>query len=204
MGIDRDLRITIGLRGIGDGIMFDRYAGSNNTKLTIEEKLYLSADGQRRVVIPALNIVSYLSATNTRSAPKVLFPAKQYGVIAHAMASFVSVEESELPLLRDGAPIVFSGFDSTGTDASAGIIEHRSVARVAKGVPNPKERPLLLNRPSPWTTEFHLIVLANDEITLDDLRRVFRRGGLSVGLGTYRPYFGKFEVTKFDVAEIVD
>ena len=43
------------LRGIRP-LMFDRYAGDNNTQLPLHEKMYLASDG--RLIFPAINLYS--------------------------------------------------------------------------------------------------------------------------------------------------
>jgi len=49
----------ISLKGITP-IMFDRYSGSNDDVLPVMQKAYYSSNG--RLVIPAINIMSFLSA----------------------------------------------------------------------------------------------------------------------------------------------
>jgi len=56
--------LTAKLRGIRP-ILFDRYAGDNNTKLKVIEKLYTDASGG--IVLPVLNVFSLLTAQNTDS-----------------------------------------------------------------------------------------------------------------------------------------
>ena len=58
-------------------IMFDKYAGDNSTKLEPWQKLYFATDG-RTVVLPSLNVMSFLSAQNTNSAPKRLLDKRKY------------------------------------------------------------------------------------------------------------------------------
>jgi hypothetical protein len=57
------VRRKVLLRGRTD-IMFDRYAGDNNTKLETHQKLYLSPDGSQVIGIPSVNLMSLLSAHN--------------------------------------------------------------------------------------------------------------------------------------------
>jgi hypothetical protein len=68
---------------------------------------------------------------------------------------------------------------------------HRSVARLDKGIPNPKERPTL---PTPWEIEFTLQILPNQEIKEQEIKNLFEEGGLAIGLGTFRGVYGKFAV----------
>ncbi len=67
------------LRGLTP-VMFDRYAGDNQTKLTWDQKIYLRP-GTNELVLPALNIISFFTAHNTNSAPQA--PAGQAGSQEH-------------------------------------------------------------------------------------------------------------------------
>jgi hypothetical protein len=50
-------------------VMFDRYAGDNDTKLEPHQKLYLApGSGSPVIGIPAANIMSFLSAHNTNDS----------------------------------------------------------------------------------------------------------------------------------------
>jgi hypothetical protein len=84
MKMNNDVRIAkptdlierkITLCGIND-IMFDRYAGDNKTQLEPYQKLYFKP-GSRVIGLPALNIISFLTAHNTNSAPKRRLTAVQ-------------------------------------------------------------------------------------------------------------------------------
>src|SRR3972149_5371660 len=79
-------------------IMFDRYAGDNNTKLEPWQKLYLQPGDSRVLGIPAANIMSFLSAHNTNSAPKRLRDKSKYNDIDNACFIFVELQEDFIPL----------------------------------------------------------------------------------------------------------
>lgn len=188
--VNRQIR----LEGIGP-IMFDRYAGDNETKLDWTQKLYLRDD---TLVIPTTNIVSFLSAHNTNSAPKRLRDARKYKAIANACLSFVMVNGADdmlgyIPFMRNGERIQVGDF-SESSDSVSGIYLHRSVARLEKGIPNPKERPVL---PLPWAIEFSISILPNKEIKEQEIKNLFSEGGLAIGLGTFRGVFGKFQVAEW-------
>ena len=99
-----------------------------------------------------------------------------------------------IPFLRDGKPIMFNKFDGD-TDPGSHIYIHRSVARLDKGIPNPKERPVL---PLPWTLKFSATIFPNREIQEQQIINLFENGGLALGLGTFRGVFGKFQVKRWD------
>jgi hypothetical protein len=180
----------IHLVGIRD-IMFDRYPGDNNTKLEPYQKLYL--DEQRVIGVPSLNIISFLSAHNTNSAPKRLRDKRKYKDIANAMLSFVSIREQFLPLVRNDKPIVLGKFDGD-KDELSGCYVHRSVARLDKGIPNPKVRPVV---PLPWALRFTMDIFPNREVKEQDIMNLMEEGGRAIGLGTFRGVFGKFRIEEW-------
>ena len=183
-------RVT--LQGVRE-IMFDRYAGDNKTKLNWEQKIYL-VPGTDILAIPAININSFLSAHNTNSAPKRLRDKRQYKDICNACLSFVSISAPDggqyIPLIRDGKPIRV-GVPKDDMDMKSGLYLHRAVARLDKGIPNPKERPVL---PLPWSLDLVLTILPNKEIKEQEIKNLIEEGGLAIGLGTFRGVYGKFTI----------
>ena len=181
------------LCGIKD-LMMDRYAGDNKTQLEPHQKLYLQPSEEYPVIgMPAANIMSFLSAHNTNSAPKRLRDKRQYKDIANACLSFVDIEQTFIPLLRDGEPIRFGSFKDD-YDPVSGCYIHRSVARLDKGIPNPKVRPVV---PAPWELKFTLAIYPNREIQEQEIINLFEEGGRALGLGTFRGVFGKFYVKQW-------
>ena len=181
------------LKGIRP-VMFDRYAGDMRTQLQWSQKVYL-IPGTKIVCLPAINIVSFLSSHNTNSAPKRLRDIRQYKKIANACLSFVEIlgppdSPEDLPFMRDRKPIEF-GTPNEDKDVLSGIYMNRAVARLEKGIPNAKERPVL---PLPWSLEFELRIYPNKEIKEQEIKNLFEEGGLAIGLGTWRGVFGKFAV----------
>jgi len=171
-------------------VMMDRYAGDNRTELAPQEKLYL----QNGVVgLPADNLMSFLTATNTMSAPKRLLDQREYRKVCAAFQAFVLIKEDFIPFLRDGKPILFGILDGD-RDPKSGIWIDRRVARLEKGIPNPKVRPVL---GTPWELAFTLDLYENDEVQEDMLRRMFIDGGIAIGLGTFRGRYGKFAVSSW-------
>jgi hypothetical protein len=175
-------------------IMFDRYPGDNQTKLEPHQKLYFLPGDTRAIGIPTLNIISFLSAHNTNSAPKRLRDKRKFKDLANAMLSFVSIRETFVPLLRDGKPIVFGKLEHD-KDPLSGVYVHYSVARLDKGIPNPKARPVV---PLDWSIEFTLDLFPNREIKEQDVLNLVEEGGRAIGLGTFRGVFGKFRIAKWD------
>jgi len=191
------LRRTICLKGITDA-MFDRYPGDNSTKLEWHQKVYLSP-GTDVISLPTMNIVSFLSSHNTNSAPKRLRDKRKYKDIANACLSFCLVSSptggAYIPFLRDGEPIHLGTIKSNSDrDELSGLYLHRSVARLDKGIPNPKERPTL---PLPWSLQFNIDILPNKEIKEQEIRNLIEDGGLAIGIGTFRGVFGKFIIEEW-------
>ena len=186
---------TVKLKGITP-IMFDRYPGDNDTKLTAAQKLYFGEDG-KTLVLPSTNLMSFLSAKNTDSAPKRLLDSRKYKKFTEACASYVMIKaigdefSEDLTITRDGKPLVFSGFDDSETCQSTGVYIKRDVARLEKGIPNPKVRPVL---PLDWEVEFSLTLFPNQLLQEQQLKNIFEQGGYAVGVGTWRGRFGKFAI----------
>ena len=175
-------------------LMFDRYAGDNSTKLEPWQKLYLQPGDSRVIGIPALNISSFLTAHNTNSAPKRLRDPRKYKGICNAILSFSQIGPDFIPLLRNGAPVTFGRLEEDA-DPVSGIYIHRSVARLEKGIPNPKVRPVL---PLPWSLAFDFTLYPNSEIKEVEIQNLVEEGGRAIGLGTWRGLFGKFVVASWE------
>lgn len=189
------IKRRVRLCGLGD-IMFDRYAGDNNTKLEPEQKFYLSPEDSKTIGLPAVNIMSLLTAHNTNSAPKRLRDKRKYKDICNACLSYVQIGPSFIPFLRDGNPIQFNKFDSRSEkDESSGAYIHRAVARLDKGIPNPKVRPVL---PTPWELEFDFQLFPNKEIKEQEIVNLLEEAGSAIGLGTFRGVFGKYYIGKWE------
>ena len=177
-------QIQVRLQGLRP-MMFDRYAGDNNTQLPIAEKMYLGSDGQ--LTIPAINIYSLLCAENTKSVCRQFF-GKNGKTIALGISSYTNIEPFDINLLGEGdQPIIFNGFEPP-------FSKHKAVARLKNGIPNPKERPMLA---LPWAMEFTCAYQENKFCSLENLRQAFSMGG-TLGIGTFRPFFGRYELVVFE------
>jgi hypothetical protein len=98
-----------------------------------------------------------------------------------------------IPFLRDGAPISV-GVGEEDRDEQSGLYRRFDVARLKDGIPNPIERPCL---PLPWSLRVEVSMFPNDEVSEQDTKNLLEKGGITVGLGTYRGRFGKFAVTEW-------
>ena len=123
----------------------------------------------------------------------------EYKGICNAILSFVNFTSSSgdpevIEFTRNGKPIQVGTFTDR-VDEKSGIYLHRAVARLDKGIPNPKERPVL---PLPWSLEFDMTIYPNKEIKEQEIKNLLTEGGMAIGLGTFRGVFGKFEVTRWE------
>ena len=171
---------TVVLSGLTP-ILFDRYSGNNKEQLSVMDKIYLEGEN---MVLPSTNILSFLSAQNTESAPQRVI-GRGYKEVCKAAQSFVTITPFQIPFLRNGKNI---------TVDNANIKIHHAVAKIMKGklaVPNPKERPML---ETPWQLKFNIQLLETPELNEVLLKKLFEKGGLAIGLGTFRGVFGKFKV----------
>jgi hypothetical protein len=166
--------------------MFDRYAGDNKTHLAPEQKLYLQ---NQVVVLPSTNLMSFLSAQNTESAPKMLLDKREYKTVASALLASTQITPFLIPFLRDGKPIHFGGSFVDDVDPTSGMRIVYHVARLDKGIPNPKIRPML---ETPWQLKFKMIVSPHPDLNEDLIENLFVDGGVRLGLGTFRKAYGKF------------
>jgi hypothetical protein len=189
-GTIKELTRKVTLVGL-QKVIFDRYAGDNSTALEVGDKLYLDPKDGSTVVLPALNLTSFLSAQNTPSAPKRFLDKRKYKAVAAAALSFVTIEPELIPFTRNGKPVQFYGFDENGVDKKGGFHIVRHVARLKDGIPNPKVRPAL---DMPWELSFTIRMFPNDDLNEPTLRMLFEKGGIAIGIGTFRGVYGKFKV----------
>jgi hypothetical protein len=176
-------KLTATLTGIRP-ILFDRYGGDNKTKLNSLDKMYLNAVGQ--CCIPVLNVFSLLSAQNTPSVAK-RFYGKQGRELALGVQAFVNIEAA------GDDPMMATIADDKGKvwepdDKRISVLLH--VARLKDGIPNPKERPMI---PTGWGVKFIFEIQENNIINTATLKKMVEQGGI-LGLGTFRPIFGRFSV----------
>lgn len=179
-----DIIITAKLTGIRP-IMFDRYGGDNKTRLDDLDKMYVDEHGI--CGIPVLNVYSLLSAENTPSVAK-RFYGKQGRDVAQGVKSFCSIEaiggedSMHAPIMDE------KGKAYTATDERISIVPH--VARLPKGIPNPKSRPMI---PNGWSVTFQFKLQPNQLLNEPTLKAMVQQGGI-LGLGTFRPIFGRYTV----------
>lgn len=132
-----------------------------------------------------------LSAQNTASVAK-RFYGKQGRDVALGVMSFVNIEANEgddpmMAPIKDGTGKIYNQ-----KDTRIKYIQH--VARLKDGSTNPKDRPMI---PKDWSVSFKFELQENPMLNLATLKKMVEQGGI-LGLGTFRPIFGRFSVTWFD------
>lgn len=171
-------------------IMFDRFITMKNSEdIPVEEKFYIN---NGIIGIPSLNIMSFLSADLTDSATKRIM-GRKWRSTARAALSFVEFEDEFIPLKRNGIEL---------TKENSNWEVHKCVARVKKGggliVPSPKVRPLIKE----WEMEWTMFLYETPDLKEPVLKGIFEQGGLMVGFGTYRGFFGKFNIESWTSDEV--
>ena len=200
----KTFRVDIKVRGYKPGILFDRYPGSNDIKLSWQEKVWLDED--ENLVLPSNAVMSFLTAKNIFSAFYFAGYGRKWKNYSQAALSYVSVEPELIPFMRDGKKISLKNAAIFGPKEEffgpkkfpvLTRLQHKSlVMKQRAAIPNPKERPLLQDG---WELEFYLDVIVNGNLSALDLKRAFNAGGMACGFGTYRPQYGKFLVTSWEV-----
>ena len=180
--------ITAKLLGLRP-IMFDRYPGDNNTKLEPLEMMYTDVS-KSCYVIPMLNVYSMLCAWNTRSVAKFFHGKEGKKVATHLMAFCAidgDIDEGQNSVIRDenGNPYVIN---------DDRIQVHSHVARTKQETPNPKNRPVI---PKPWNLTINFTLQENGGLKIPTLKRMVEQGGV-LGLGTFRPIYGRYYVEWID------
>ena len=183
--------ITVTIKGASD-IMFDRFFGQEADTRPPEQKLYTIEDNL--VVMPSENIYAFLLGEKPGGCAAMEGKArKDYMRLG---AANIIITPDAIPFTRNGESLHFKKFDDEIFAVS------QFAPRVIKGnlsiKQNVRLRPVLK---TPWELTFNVRLVDNPKISPDKLYNWFTNGGLVVGLGTYRPRFGRFVVSTFDYKE---
>lgn len=181
------MKIKAILKGVVP-LMFDRYPGDNNTQLTPQEKMYMTEKGE--LYLPSINLYSMLASENGKSACKQVC-GKKWHDTSQAIACQTNITPFDIPITANGKQIIFEKWNDK-------IFVHKSVARIKKGtmvIPSPKERPVIN---APWEIAFDIELAETKDLSFETLRNLFKQSE-SIGIGTFRPYFGRFKVEKFEI-----
>jgi len=184
--------IKITLEGISD-ILFDQFWDHDKMDRPMDQKMYLNEDDH--LVLPGANLHAFL--WNTRKAGCVKFFEGKGSQPYLAREGFVNVIDREAVFLgKNKKPIKWTGsikkplfvINASGVTGSG-----------VKIVKQPKKpRPGLY---LPWSLSYEMSLVQNDMIDVQKLYNWVSRGGLLIGLGTWRPRMGRFIVSQWDVTE---
>lgn len=157
-----------------------------------ERKLHYGQDG-KTLILPVPNILGFLTSTTVgRCCINTFVPPKERPEKKAEVMASVIVKEFEVPILDDGKPIVLPPGEWTD-----------KVHIDARGAQASKTSRDIVLRPvieQPWGVKFTLMLNETEYVTSARMLDWFERGGIVVGLGAFRPFFGKFEVVAWDEA----
>ena len=184
--------IKVQISGISD-IMFDRFIDYSEEVRPPEQKLYL--DESSIAVLPAENLLSFLVGEKPVGCCKKVEGKKGNSDYIPVVQSHVFFSPTLIPFTSKGKTLKFTKFGKNFRVFEAS-------PRVQKGSMSIKtelkKRPLLK---MPWELSFSIDLIENTIVDENKLYNWFTQGGILVSLGTYRPRFGRFEVTKWDPAD---
>lgn len=181
--------ITVTLEGLSD-FMFDRFFGHEKGDRPPEQKLYLAQNN--RVVLPSENIWAFLFGENPQGCAKA-FEGKGSKEFIRIGQAHLVIEPPLIPFMRGDKPIIFTEFDRESFYVSEFAPRTKQGSLSIKQ--EIKKRPVLMR---PWALSFQMVLVKNNKIDDNRLFNWFTRGGIEIGLGTYRPRYGRFSVTQFD------
>jgi len=193
----KETKLTITLSGMAD-LMEDKFISREGEQnYPPEQKLYL--DKKNGLVWPAENIFSFFFRTTHPLGCAKKFEKKQAMDFCSIGMGHVSVSPSLIPITRNGKQIIFNGFEND-YDEKAHIRVTNMKGIIRKGtqpVPQIAIRPVI---ELPWDISFGINIVDNGLIDDTKIYNWLIEGGLKIGLGSFKPLFGRFTVTQFDVA----
>jgi hypothetical protein len=171
-------------------IMFDHFYGQEKDTRPPEQKFYLGQNNE--VVFPSENIRAFLLSEKGGCARS--FEGRKGKEFVRVAEAHIIIEPLLIPFIRKGKPIVFDKFDGD----TFWISEFAPTTKLKGGdkiKQDIRKRPVLN---PPWELSFTIKLIKNDLIDENRLYNWFVRGGIEIGLGNYRPRFGRFMVKKFE------
>lgn len=174
-------KLKVSLSGLTP-IMLDAFRGQE--ELPPEKKLYYAPDG-KTLILPASNIVGFLTSRSSHSCLRTFTSNKEWKTRGPEIVGNVGVDPINIPFLNDAKPITFNGKFNERVYLDERMARPSDTARVIA------RRPVI---DIPWRLDFELLINQTEFVTIARIKDWFTRGGISVGLGAYRPMFGRFEV----------
>jgi len=181
-------KIKAKIEGLSD-IMFDRFIDYSKEIRPPEQKLYLIEDNQ--VVLPAENIYFFLFGENPAGCAKSFEGAQGKKKYIPMGMSHVFIDPFAIPFTEKNKPILFENFDGKFRIWLTAPRTKKSSLSIKQEA---KPRPFLK---LPWALEFNLTIIKNQVIDETKLYNWFVQGGIQIGIGTYRPRFGRFAVVEW-------
>lgn len=181
-------QITLRLDAAAD-IMFDRFIDHSGEARPAEQKLYL--DQESRLVLPQDNIDAFLFGEDPMGCAKA-FEGKRNKEYLRIGKSHVFVNDSVLLFEQKGKPIVVKGQVIDDSRFYIKLAGGRTKQGARSIKQEAKPRPVLR---MPWTLTVHLTLAQNSLIDETKLFNWFTMGGIQIGLGTWRPNYGRFFVS---------
>ena len=162
-------------------IMLDAFRGQE--ELPPEQKLYYGPD-KKTLILPASNIVGFLTSKSSHSCLRVFADSKEWKTRSPEMVGNVYISPVHIPFTVDGLPLLFDGTWNEKVYLDERMARPSSTARVIA------RRPVIV---LPWSLSFEVNMNETEFVTQTRLKDWFIRGGISVGIGAYRPMFGRFK-----------
>jgi len=167
-------------------IMFNAFRGQE--EIPPERKLHLSSEDGATVILPVSYIMGFLTATTVgRSCLNTFVKPTDRNTIKAELLSSIAAGPVEIPLL-DGEPIKFVGWNEK-------IYLDEQAAQASKTARVIARRPVVRE---PWGAAFNLFINETEFVTVERMEDWFRDGGTQVGMGAFRPFYGRFEVSLWE------
>jgi len=163
--------------------MVDAFRGQGETPP--EQKLYVGRNGST-LILPGANIIGFLASQSSISCLRQFTDSKSWKVMFAEIIGSVSVSPPEIPFLDgEGKEISFDGFNEK-------VYLDERMARPSSTARDLIRRPVIA---LPWELRFDVNVFEapDGKVKASMISDWIIRGGFRVGIGAFRPLFGRFE-----------
>lgn len=163
----------------------EKRTGTPDYSLEWLTTMYVSADGH--LVQPA----THIDGTLVRAAAQFKVKGSRGKTYKELIRAYCYTGPDEIPHLRDGQPVRAPGPEllrqpepHLSVNIQRAIVNRSAVARAR------------LQIASGWTLTFTISVV-DDQIRPEVVQTILEEAGRAVGIGDYRPRYGRFAVTAF-------
>jgi hypothetical protein len=198
MGIEKKTviemtEIDIEIEGLSD-ILFDKFFDHSKNERPPEKKFYTDPDGDGKTVcLPSENLWSFLFAELNQGCARRFEGKKSKEYLSYGQ-SHVAIKPDFIPFTENGKQVQFDKFGKKFR-----IFQQSAPTKLSGGGMIKQEAKKRALVKLPWELKFNIVVFKNDRVTSEKLLEWFNKGGILIGLGTYRPRFGRFMVKKWDI-----